>query len=122
LFNLIAEMLKPPADPFRGGTNRVALTPGHLYRLMSAEFRAFRTGRCSCVMPMVVTHEPEPIHGCNWTVGSLASACERCEELVAEIVARHAAVYDVNDPTFTPAAPDPSEPSGSQGGRFPLFS
>jgi hypothetical protein len=107
MLNLLAELFTVMTP--MGSHPREALTPGHLYRLMSAEFRTFRSSSCSCVMPLIFTTEPMPGHACNWGVQALASNCPSCQPLVDEIVARHAAVYDVKDPTFVP-------------GHFPLFS
>jgi hypothetical protein len=115
--NLLAGLFKAPVMTPLGIHPREALTPGHLYRLMSAEFRAFRSAGCSCVMPMVFTCDPTRHRACNWGVRALATACPACEPLVDEIVARHAAVYDVNDPTYLPHRDDDA---GAE--RFPLFS
>ena len=116
--NLLAGLFKPPVMTPMGIHPREALTPGHLYRLLSAEFRAFRTSGCSCVMPLVFTCEPTHHRACNWGVRALASDCPSCQPLVDEIVARHAAVYDVKDPTYQPRGHD-GEPGAE---RFPLFS
>ncbi|HUP28636.1 MAG TPA: hypothetical protein VM122_00580 [Usitatibacter sp.] len=118
LNQLLAGLFRTMVMPSNPIHTREALTPGHLYRLMSGEFRAFRSRNCSCVMPMIFTCEPNLHHACNWGVRELASCCPTCQPLVDEIVARHAAVYDVNDPTYLPSH-DEGEPGA---GHLPLFS
>lgn len=86
---------------------RPALTPGRLYAMLSAEFREARARTCmGCSMPMVFAREPAPAEGANWGVEPLARRCARCEAEVERIVAKFAALYDVNDPTVpsTPVA------------------
>jgi hypothetical protein len=117
MLHLLAELFKSPAVAPFGVHMREALTPGQLYRLMSAEFRTFRAGSCCCAMPMVFTCEPGRFRACNWSVHAVTSGCGQCQLLADEIVARHAAVYDVNDPTYVP--PGQREIDGE---GFPLFS
>ena len=80
--------------------NRSALTPGDLYRRMSAELRYRQPkGHHTCAMPMVVfrrrrTGVP------NWTTESLTTRCAECAAIVDPIVRRHAARFDIID--FTP--------------------
>ena len=102
---------------------RVGLTPGQLYRLMSGEFRSFRSERCSCVMPMLFTSERAHPYACNWAVGPLGTACDTCEPLVAEIVARHRVVYDVKDAATMTLADGgcDGELGQSTSAGFPLF-
>lgn len=99
MLNLLSALFEASTSA-PGAHLREALTPGHLYRLMSGEFREFRSPHCSCVMPLVFTRERMHADSCNWGVRELATQCPWCQPLVDEIVARHAAVYDVNDPTF----------------------
>ena len=77
---------------------RIPLTPGRLYKRLSAEFEMLRPASCSsCHMPL-----PEIVQAddddANWTVGAIPSVCEECRP-VAEGVARRASFfYDVHDP------------------------
>jgi hypothetical protein len=84
---------------FRAGTRRV-LTPGDLYRRLSADFRSRRPhDHRACVMPMVVFRRRET-RAPNWTTERLSSHCAHCTPVVDAVVRRHAARFDISD--FTP--------------------
>jgi hypothetical protein len=90
--------------------DRIALTPGKLYARLSAEFRRVRPDHCgNCRMPMVVlTHRLGP-EDCNWSVERAGNLCEKCELLIAAIVKRASAEYDLHDPISIPFFPHPSQ-------------
>lgn len=78
-------------------TARPALTPGRLYAMMSAEFRETRPRHCiRCVMPMVAFRGEESSVA-NWTLESGGWRCIPCDQAVARIFAKFAALYDVKD-------------------------
>ena len=82
---------------------RPALTPGRLYAVLSAEFRAKRASECgACGMPMPYATFPEAEGDANWSVQQLPHGCEECARVVGEIVARVASRYDLFDPTSEP--------------------
>ena len=81
--------LKPPEIP-----QRSRLTPGQLYRMLSADFRAQRPGRCLCRMPMVAPREPSIPGTANWSLEP-ARRCERCASLVARLASEYAQRYDL---------------------------
>jgi hypothetical protein len=86
-----------------GGMARSALTPGRLYSLLSAEFRAMRASECgSCGMPMPYATIRQGEGDSNWEDQQVPSGCEDCAGLVTEIVARVASRYDLFDPTSVP--------------------
>ena len=77
---------------------RIALTPGKLFALLSAEFRR-RRGHLNCRMPMVMlSHRISP-DGPNWTLESAQTACSACMPLVMAVVGEAAEKYDLRDPT-----------------------
>lgn len=82
--------LKPVDAPPR----RRLVTPGQLYRLLSAEFRAQRPARCSCRVPMVCACEPGP-EGSNWRLEPRGRSCGRCDALLASLARRYAEDYDL---------------------------
>ena len=81
----------PPA------VQRARVTPGHLYRLLSAEFREHRPSRCACRMPMVTFREPGRPGSANWQL-ELRRDCEACKPLVGQLVSRFAQLYDIHNP------------------------
>jgi hypothetical protein len=82
------------------------LTPGRLYAKMSEELRARQERRCDeCHMPMVYLCENPGEASANWIVEPSPAACAACEELIGEIVRKHAARYDLWDPTMIYARP-----------------
>jgi hypothetical protein len=85
--------LKPTDEP-----QRQLVTPGQLYRMLSAEFRQQRPARCSCRMPMVTIHGPEHAGPANWGVERRSRACALCEALVSGLVSRYRLLYEVRDP------------------------
>ena len=82
------------------------LTPGRLYAKLSEELRARQGRRCDqCHMPMVYLCENPGEASANWIVEASPSACDACGELIDEIVRKHAARYDLRDPTMIYARP-----------------
>lgn len=75
-------------------TMRSRVTPGQLYRMLSADFRAQRPGRCVCRMPMVALRSLPPPGGPNWSLEP-SRPCERCGVLVARIAWEYAQRYDL---------------------------
>jgi hypothetical protein len=81
---------------------RTIITPGRLYAKMSTEFRQICCAKCArCVLPI-----PERTRGGDWNVGELSTECQDCARVIADIVRRHQAEYDLLDP-FTPLQSTP---------------
>lgn len=80
--------LKPVEAP-----PRTLVTPGQLYRMLSAALREQRPARCGCRMPMVTArmHEGE---GANWQLEP-HRRCPRCAPLVARLVSQYSENYDM---------------------------
>lgn len=75
---------------------RPALTPGRLYAMMSAELQEARSRHCiGCTMPMLFFRPGEGES--NWQLERGGWRCGPCEESVARIFAKYAALYDVKD-------------------------
>lgn len=84
------------------------LTPGNLYARLSAEFRRLRPAGCqSCNMPMLYAIERVDGDYANWRVEHIDRVCHDCLPVVADIVRRHAAEFDVYDSQFTTRLPLP---------------
>ena len=82
------------------------LTPGRLYAKLSEELRARQGRRCDqCHMPMVYLCANPGQASANWIVEPSRAACRACEELIDQIVRKHAARYDIWDPTLIYARP-----------------
>ena len=79
---------------FQAPPPRVVVTPGQLYRLLSAEFRQLRPPRCTCRMPMVVARERLGPQDANWSV-ERGRSCGACAGLVSGLVGRYAERYDM---------------------------
>jgi hypothetical protein len=87
---------------------RRVLTPGDLYRRMSAEFRYQRPeDHRGCVMPVIVFAARAGGTDANWRVERLASHCPECTAIAGPIASRHAARFDIFH--FTPSAPPMAE-------------
>jgi hypothetical protein len=87
----------------RSAGRRPALTPGELYRRMSAEFKESRApDHGNCVMPMVACNADSPL-GVNWGLEQLTARCMRCEAVALEIAWRYAETYDVRRPHLQPS-------------------
>jgi len=83
--------------------SRPTLTPGRLYAVLSAEFRAIRAKECgACGMPMPYAVVPQVDGDANWWVQQMPAGCEECAKVVSEIVTRVATRYDLFDPTSEP--------------------
>lgn len=77
--------------------SRPALTPGRLYAMMSAEFQERRPRTCiGCMMPMLL-HRPAAEGEANWQLEAGGWRCGPCQESVARIFEKYAALYDVKD-------------------------
>jgi hypothetical protein len=87
---------------------RIPLTPGKLYALLSAEFRTLRSKQCeSCAMPMpYLVHPPYP-GAANWAVDDEVAACSECTEIAGKVVERMSGTYDVWDPISVAVAAHP---------------
>jgi hypothetical protein len=82
--------------------SRPVITPGRLYAMMSAEFQERRSRHCiGCMMPMLF-HRPGAEGQANWQLETGGWRCRACEESVASIFAKYAAIYDVKDHTPAP--------------------
>ncbi|HET9579706.1 MAG TPA: hypothetical protein VFP44_17875 [Usitatibacter sp.] len=82
---------------------RTAITPGRLYWLLTREFHERRPEQCSaCRMPLPELIEPDGPDAPNWSPGGMPPVCESCAPVIAEIIARHQAAYDVFDPVSRP--------------------
>lgn len=87
----------------RAAGARPTLTPGELYRRMSAEFKRRRApDHGHCVMPMVICHADSAL-GVNWGLEQLTARCLQCEAIALEIAWRHAESYDVQRPHLQPS-------------------
>jgi hypothetical protein len=88
--------------------DRIALTPGKLYALLSAEFRKLRSTQCeSCAMPMPYLVQPARSDAPNWEVEDEVAACGDCTSIVGEVVERIARKYDMWDPISIAVAAHP---------------
>jgi len=81
--------LKPAYQP-----PRRLVTPGQLYRMLSAEFRAQRPRGCTCRVPMVASREPAP-EGPNWYLEPRGRTCGACDPLVTNLARLYARDYDL---------------------------
>jgi hypothetical protein len=82
---------------------RPSLTPGELYRRMSADFKQRRArNHGACVMPMVMCRADGPL-SVNWGLEPLTARCMQCEPIVLDIAWRHAERYDVKLPEAQPS-------------------
>lgn len=82
---------------------RTAITPGRLYWLLTREFHERRPEHCSaCRMPLPELVEPKSPEEPNWSPGGTPPVCESCAPVIAEIIARHQAAYDIFDPVSRP--------------------
>lgn len=94
---------------------RPTLTPGELYRRMSAEFKERRAAdHAGCVMPMVVCHADSPL-SINWGLEALTARCMQCEPLVLDIAWRYAESFDVQRPHLQPTL----APNAAQNRQVP---
>ena len=74
---------------------RTAVTPGHLFRMLSAEFRAQRPPGCMCRMGMVAFRDGGSAVTANWTLERASRSCPRCEPVMSRLVAHFAELYDI---------------------------
>jgi hypothetical protein len=82
---------------------RPSLTPGELYRRMSAEFKERRAGNHGgCVMPMVLCRADGAL-SVNWGLEPLTARCLQCEPVVLDIAWRYAEQFDVRLPEAQPS-------------------
>src|SRR3954469_6072546 len=82
---------------------RTTLTPGQLYRRMSAEFKERRAANHgACLMPMVECRADSALSA-NWSLEALTAPCSQCEAVVLEIAWDYAERYDVWLPEAQPS-------------------
>lgn len=81
---------------------RSIITPGRLYAKLAGEFRQ-ASGCTQCILPLPYRVD-EPGEGPTWVLGALTRDCERCSELIADIVRRNQARYDLLDPVTPPVS------------------
>lgn len=78
---------------------KIALTPGKLYALMSAEFRKLRPTQCeSCAMPVPYLVFPAYTGAPNWAVDDQVAACSGCTLIAGEVVECFSEQYELWDP------------------------
>ena len=89
---------------FMRATPRRTTTPGRLYALMSAEFKAARgEGHWLCTMPMLVPGRgTAALKGANWYLQPMTSQCDECSRLARGIALRFAPSFDISDPQPLP--------------------
>lgn len=76
-------------------TQRTLVTPGQLYRLLDAEFRAQRPVACVCRMRMVVFRESCTPGAANWALEPGGRRCARCDPVMGHLAARFGQLYDI---------------------------
>ena len=82
--------------------SRLVLTPGRLYAMMSAEFQEGRSRHCiGCMMPMVSFRQSARGEA-NWELERSGWRCQPCQQMVARIFAKYAAIYDIKDHSAAP--------------------
>jgi hypothetical protein len=87
----------------RAAGTRPTITPGELYRRMSAEFKQRRAhNHGGCVMPMVLCRADSAL-SVNWGLEALTARCLQCEPIALDIAWRYAAHYDVWMPDAQPS-------------------
>ena len=77
---------------------RTPVTPGQLYRLLSAEFRQKRPARCACRMPMVAASDASGPGAANWDVERRGRGCGACAAVVSGLVRRYGELYELRNP------------------------
>lgn len=82
------QALKPVETP-----PRTLVTPGQLYRMLSAALREQRPARCGCRMPMVIARLRDA-EGANWQLEA-HHRCAHCGPLVARLVSQYSENYDM---------------------------
>lgn len=88
------------------GFKRKALTPGVLYRILSAELQARRMYRCRCRMPVPFLFDPQDSDTANWRITRPPPCGQGCDALIADIVRTALLAFDIRDPTATPKTLD----------------
>src|SRR3954462_8261074 len=87
----------------RAAGPRPSLTPGELYRRMSAEFKERRArNHGGCVMPMVACRTDDAL-SVNWGPEALTARCLKGEPIVLDIAWRYAERFDVKLPEAQPS-------------------
>ncbi len=84
----------------RGRTRikREALTPGALYRILSAELQARRPHPCRCRMPVPFVVDADAGVTANWRIAKPPPCDQGCHILIADIVKSALLAFDVRDP------------------------
>ncbi len=81
------------------GFPRKTLTPGVLYRILSAELHARRKHPCRCRVPFPFIVLASHGETGNWRIPRPAICAQGCDVLIAEIVRDALLAFDVHDPT-----------------------
>lgn len=91
--------------PGKRGFKRKALTPGVLYRILSAELHARRAYRCACRFPIPFVVDVDDGETANWRIARPRPCDQGCDALIAEIARTALLAFDVSDPAATRRAP-----------------
>ncbi len=80
---------------------RQAVSAAKLYALLQHEYQQSRVVDCvtGCPMPRPVFREAGGADGANWHVAAGLKCPRHCERIVADIVAKLAAIYDIEPPS-----------------------
>lgn len=89
-----------------GPIPRKALTPGVLYRILSAELQARRKHACQCRVPFPFVVEADDVATANWRIPQPSRCTQGCDVLIADIVRTALLAFDVRDPTASPRKTD----------------
>jgi hypothetical protein len=98
---------------------RMTLTPGRLFALLSREFAKARPAQCTaCRVPFPYLVERSTDDAPNWYLGGVGECRHGCHVVLAQIVARLWGAHDLVDLTASPAEfPD----ARMRTGRDPLW-
>jgi hypothetical protein len=101
------------------GIMRTAITPGRLYWLLTREFHERRPEACTaCRMPLPELVDHHGAEEANWAPGGTPPVCESCAAVIAEIITRHQAAYDVFDPVSRPMAREAGRQGPATGATY----
>lgn len=93
---------------------RKALTPGVLYRILSAELHARRAYRCACRFPIPFAIDEHGGETANWQIERPRPCDQGCDALIADIARTALLAFDVRDPATTRRAPRASAEGGDR--------
>lgn len=78
--------------------NRTRLPAAKLYAVLDREFRALRSPDCdSCHLPLPFWHEAPDEVSSNWRFGTPAKCPYGCHLLIAELMTRLWASYEIDE-------------------------